>query len=100
MKPRKACKIVFVAPHIRQYLKLEDYLVLHDNWVTGDNNTLFDEDGNEYLVMEMKEAVIYEFIKDPTDSRNGHWGLVKHSAVMLDEGSFEVGDILYTEGVD
>lgn len=102
MKDRKACKIVEIQPHIRRYLNLEGYLVLEDSWITEFNETLFDEDGNEFLVMEFKEAVIYELTSPVTPPlpNISCWGLVNHSAVLLNDGFFKVGDKLYTEGIN
>ena len=75
-------------------LKLKDYIMFEDNWITEHDKILYNENGESFPVLDFQEIEEDVFIMDTLPYESGR---MKHkfSCVKLDK-NVNVGDIFYT----
>ena len=98
----KGNKIIYIGDGVKSLLRIKDFYVFDDNWITKYNKQLCDDNDNVYNVISFEE--IEDYICDEyklTDQSHypiNTWRWVKRSCVKLDK-EVNVGDVLYVKSM-
>ena len=94
----KGNKIIYIGDGVKSLLRIKDFYVFDDNWITKYNKQLCDANDNVYNVIsfeEIEDHVCTDSIINGQYPIN-NWRWVKRSCVKLDK-EVNVGDVLYVK---
>ena len=90
--------IIYIGDGIETLLRIKDYYVFEDNWITEYAKILYDKDGNEYEILDFQETEDYicdeRFDTHEYEYPLNTWRWTKRSCVKLDKKA-NIGDILF-----
>ena len=92
---RKGNKVKKICDELTTYLKLKNYVMFEDNWITENDKILYSENNESFLVLDfqvMEENTL--IMSDIMPHYNG-WAFRKFSCVKLDK-NINVDDVFYT----
>lgn len=90
---KRGTKINRIGVGVTSYLKVKDYAILEDNWITEHDKVLVDQNGNQYNVLDFIEIKENTLVMDTLPYYSG-WVELKKSYVKLDK-KINKNDILY-----
>lgn len=91
---KKGTKVKKILDGVTSKLKLKDYIMFDDNWITENDKTLYNEKGDSFSVLDFEDIKENTLILD-TMPYESVWRELKFSCVRLDK-DINVGDIFYT----
>ena len=95
MKNNSKCnKVKKICDGITSTIDLKDYIVFDDNWISENDKTLYDENGNSFSVLDFKEIEENTLVNPEVMPYFDAWKFCKFSCVKLDK-VVNVGDIFY-----
>lgn len=74
---------------------MKGYAVFKDNWISKNDNVLFNQNNEEFLVLDFQEVVENVLVIDTLPFENG-FKERKFSCVKFDK-TVKVGDVFYTQ---
>lgn len=94
-KIRKCNKVKKICDGVTTYLKLKDYIMFEDNWITENDKMLYNEDGVSFSVLDFQEVEENTLVMPEIMPYFDGWAFRKFSCVKLDK-KVNVGDVFYT----
>lgn len=92
---RKRNKVKKICDGITTYLKLKDYIMFEDNWISEYDKILYDEKGNYFSVLDFQEVEENTLVMPDIMPYHNGWAFRKFSCVRLNK-NVNVGDVFYT----
>ena len=92
---RKRNKVKKICDGITTYLKLKDYLMFEDNWISENDKTLYNENNESFSVLDFQEVEENTLVIPDIMPHHNGWAFRKFSCVKLDK-NVNVGYVFYT----
>lgn len=91
---RKGNKVKKICDGVTTYLKLKDYVMFEDNWITENDKILYNKDGVFFSVLDFQEVGENTLVMPETMPYLDGWSFRKFSCVKLDK-NVNMCDIFY-----
>jgi hypothetical protein len=92
---RKGNKVKKICDGLTTYLKLKDYVMFEDNWITENDKILYNEKNESFSVLDFQEVEENILVMPEIMPLHSGWAFRKFSYVKLDK-NVNVGDVFYT----